>query len=133
MRSKEITILVCKPLVFENQKVLLQDELSSLHPIRLSQLLHNFVLFSQSVHFELLFSATDQSSDPVAMKAGYTYFIEAQSFHDNKDSPMKVGVRVPSGKIYAPIPSKFLRLERGGELMTNSKNEFVFVSMFLSL
>ena len=63
----------------------------------------------------LCFSIQDQSSDPVTLKGGHTYFIEALSYHGIDDSPMKVGVRLPSGKILAPIPSKYLRLERGGK------------------
>jgi len=48
------------------------------------------------------------------LKGGYTYFIEGLSIHDKNDSPMKVGVRLPSSKILAPIPSKLLRTSRGG-------------------
>ena len=48
------------------------------------------------------------------MKGGHTYFIEGLSIHDKNDSPMKVGVRLPSSKILAPIPSKLLRISRGG-------------------
>ncbi|XP_065646452.1 uncharacterized protein LOC100203116 isoform X33 [Hydra vulgaris] len=57
-------------------------------------------------------SAQDQSSDAIPLKGGHTYFIEALSYHGDEASPMKVGVRLPSGTILAPIPMQYLRLER---------------------
>ena len=63
------------------------------------------------------YSVQDQSSEPVLLKGGHTYFIEAVSIHDETDAPMKVGVRIPSGKILAPIPNDMLRLERGGRCL----------------
>lgn len=56
----------------------------------------------------------DISSDAIPLKGGYTYYIEGLSFHDKSDAPMKVGVRLPSSKILAPIPSTLLRTSRGG-------------------
>ena len=69
----------------------------------------------------LFFSVQDQSSDPITLKGGHTYFMEALSYHDTDDAPMKVGVRLPSGKILAPIPSQYLKLERGGTIFSAFK------------
>ena len=66
----------------------------------------------------LFFSVQDQSSDPITLKGGHTYFMEALSYHDTEDAPMKIGVRLPSGKILAPIPSQYLKLERGGTIFS---------------
>ena len=54
------------------------------------------------------------SSEYVTLQGGRTYFIEAQSIQNEWVSPMKVGVRLPSGKVYVPIPKEFIRLSRAG-------------------